>query len=594
MNKYKLFFTCAASLLLMSSCYDLDRYPEDQLSAGTFFQTQDHADQAMMGVYSQMTHNDVFGRQFCFDCLGGVGAGYDAPSYPNIGRGTYTTTEGAVGDKFKQLYEGVTRANIVLQNVDQCDMSDELKTRYKSEARFMRALYYFTLLDFWGGVPIYDETTIVAEDFSNMLKPRSSAEEVRTFIIKDLDEAIAHLPADWDESNKGRATSGAAMALKGKVLLYNKQYQEAATCFENVINSGKYALYSDYENLFKPGGDESSEMIFAIQNIGGVGTDFCMPMTFYMGSRASYGSCWNNVMAATDFVDSYEWKDGRAFDWNEVIPGFNENDAVKKETFYATLNEGLNKVATYPAAKDKLLEMYNKRDPRMMASIIMPYTTYKGWYSNAPMDTEYVITEKSGQTNEKNGFIRVNGNYEMYLWRKFVAEYDMNGAINNREDTPINFPLIRYADVLLMYAECLIETGGDKQLAADLINQVRYRAFVTTSLTDSYAKYRKFNLKESDRVTEDTFNAKYKVKASDDLRAAVRHERRIELAGEGLRFYDLIRWGTFVSTMQKFGKTDEGKYSGAGTLVTDKTYPYPIPQSEIDYVGGALTQNDNY
>ena len=66
-----------------------------------------------------------------------------------------------------------------------------------------------------------------------------------------------------------------------------------------------------------------------------------MPMTFYMGSRASYGSCWNNVMAATDFVDSYEWKDGRAFDWNEVIPGFNENDAVKKETFYATLNEGL-------------------------------------------------------------------------------------------------------------------------------------------------------------------------------------------------------------------------------------------------------------
>lgn len=336
MNKYKLFFTCAASLLLMSSCYDLDRYPEDQLSAGTFFQTQEHADQAMMGVYSQMTHNDVFGRQFGFDCLGGVGAGYDAPSYPNIGRGTYTTTEGAVGDKFKQLYEGVTRANIVLQNVDQCDMSDELKTRYKSEARFMRALYYFTLLDFWGGVPIYDETTIVAEDFSNMLKPRSSAEEVRTFIIKDLDEAIAHLPADWDESNKGRATSGAAMALKGKVLLYNKQYQEAATCFENVINSGKYALYSDYENLFKPGGDESSEMIFAIQNIGGVGTDFGMPMTFYMGSRASYGSCWNNVMAATDFVDSYEWKDGRAFDWNEVIPGFNENDAVKKECYNQT------------------------------------------------------------------------------------------------------------------------------------------------------------------------------------------------------------------------------------------------------------------
>lgn len=150
MNKYKLFFTCAASLLFMSSCYDLDRFPEDQLSAGTFFQTQDHADQAMMGVYSQMTHDDVFGRQFGFDCLGGIASGYDAPSYPNIGRGTYTTTEGAVGNKFKQLYEGVTRANIILQNVDNCDMSDDLKSRYKAEARFMRGLYYFTLLDFWG------------------------------------------------------------------------------------------------------------------------------------------------------------------------------------------------------------------------------------------------------------------------------------------------------------------------------------------------------------------------------------------------------------------------------------------------------------
>ena len=520
MNKYKLFFTCAASLLFMSSCYDLDRYPEDQMSAGTFFQTQDHADQAMMGVYSQMTHDDVFGRQFGFDCLGGVGAGYDAPSYPNIGRGTYTTTEGAVGNKFKQLYEGVARANIVLQNVDKCDMSDELKSRYKSEARFMRGLYYFTLLDFWGGVPIYDEKTIVAEDFSNMMNPRSSADEVRTFIIQDLDDAIANLPAKWDDTNKGRATSGAAMALKGKVLLFNKQYKEAATCFESVVNSGEYALYSDYADLFKPGGDDSSEMIFAIQNIGGIGTDFGMPTTFYMGSRASFGSCWNNVMVATDFVDSYEWTDGRPFDWNEVIPEFNESDDVKKATFYATLNKGLDKVETYPAAKDKLLDMYSKRDPRMMASIILPYTTYKGWYANAPMDTEYIITAKSGQANEKNGFIRVNGNYEMYLWRKFVAEYDMNGAINNRADTPINFPLIRYADVLLMLAECYNQTDQQSK-AVDLINQVRAR--VGMPGLNSGPDYLKATTKD------EVFNR-------------IRHERAVELAGEGHSFSDMKRW----------------------------------------------------
>lgn len=145
-----------------------------------------------------------------------------------------------------------------------------------------------------------------------------------------------------------------------------------------------------------------------------------------------------------------------------------------------------------------------------------------------------------------------------------------------------------------MYAECLIETGDDKQKAVDLINQVRHRAFVSSTTTDSYAQYRKFNIPEENRITEEVFNSKYKVKVSDDLKKAIRHERRVELGCEGLRLYDLLRWGIFVPTMQAFGQTAEGKYSGAGTHVTDKTWPYPIPQNEIDYVGGALTQNDNY
>jgi hypothetical protein len=84
------------------------------------------------------------------------------------------------------------------------------------------------------------------------------------------------------------------------------------------------------------------------------------------------------------------------------------------------------------------------------------------------------------------------------------------------------------------------------------------------------------------------------VKITDDLRKAVRHERRVELGGEGLRLYDLLRWGTFTQKMQAFGRTPEGAYSGVGTNVTEKTCPYPIPQNEIDYVGGALKQNDNY
>ena len=555
MNKYKLILITIVSVLIFNGCYDLDRYPTDKLSSGTFFQKQEHADQAMMAVYSNMQYWDVFGRQFGFDCLGAVGIGYDPPSYATIQRGTYTADENFVKDKFKYLYEGIARINVILQNVGNIAMSDELKEQYKSEAKFMRALYYFVLLDFYGGVPIYDESFIVAEGFNEMLLPRNSADEVREFILKDLDAAIQHLPADWNDANKGRATSGAATALKGKVLLYDKKYTEAASCFENVINSGRYELYPDYEALFKPGGDESSEMIFAMQGMGGVGSDLGIPTTFFMGTRSSYGSCWNNVMAATEFVDSYEWQDGRPYDWEEVVPGFTANNEVKDKTFRATLSDDKKTVVSYPEAKDKLLEMYEKRDPRMTISIILPYTQYKGWVSNAARDCEYVISEGA---HESNGFIRVNGNYETYIWRKFVAEYDMNGQITDRRDTPINFPVIRYADVLLMLAECYNETNRLDE-AVVLVNQVR------------------------ERVGMPGLNSGPEwlvVKTKDEMFKRIKHERQVELAAEGHSFSDMKRWGILEDVARDVaGITGKVYYK---RVVRDRDYLWPIPQPEMD------------
>ena len=566
MKKYKLFITLAASLFLTSSCYDLDVYPEDQLSSGTFFQTQDHADQIMMGVYSQMQSDDIFGRQFGLDCLGGIGSGYDPASYAVIGRGTYNSTSGLVTGKFKNLYEGIARANILLQNVDRCDMSGELKLRYKAEARFMRALYYFTLMDFFGPVPVYDESTIVAEDFMNMLEPRKSLEEVRKFIIDDLDNADTYLPTEWDASNAGRATKAAAMSLKGKVLLYAKEYEAAKECFEAVVTNkeGKYGekeLYPDYAGLFKPGGDESSEMIFAIQNIGGVGQDFGMPTTFYMGSRASYGSCWNNVMASIDFVDSYECKDGKPFDWNDYFEGYNENIDIRKEVLYAKLDNS-KKVVTYPASHEKLLEMYENRDPRMKASIILPYTHYAGWVKNAPKDTEFILLEKQGDAHENNGFIRVNQNYQLYLWRKFVAEGNMDGAINNRADTPINFPIIRLADVYLMLAECYNQMeNGDQEKAVYYINKVRNRASVNMPEINNGKPWMEARTKE-------------------EVFARIRHERAVELAAEGWSFSDMRRWGLLEEVAGPVKDIVNKKLYDR--VVNERDYLWPIPQDEID------------
>ncbi|HCR88952.1 MAG TPA: RagB/SusD family nutrient uptake outer membrane protein [Prolixibacteraceae bacterium] len=573
MKKHIYYIIASLTLLfVLGGCYELDRYPNDKLSAGTFWQTKKHADQAMAGAYSVTQSAYVFGIVFGLDCLSDIGTGYDAASYDAIARGTYTATTDRVTNKWSALYEGIARANLVMQNIgniSEDEMSSQLKTQYIAEAKFLRALFYFQLLDFFGGVPLYDETVVISESFSNMMEPRSSADEVRAFIISDLDAAIASLPEEgaWGSSDYGRATKGAAQALKGKVLLFNKQYAEAVTMFNAVVSSGKYALYSSYENLFKPGGDQSSEMIFAIQNIGGVGMDYGMPTTFYMGSRASFGSCWDNVTVATDFVDSYEYINGKPFNWDDLIPGFTASAAIKDATFRATLSSDRKTVAKYPDAKDKLLEMYNQRDPRMKQSLILPYTQYKGWVSNAKKDCEYVIATG---VNEANGFVRVNNSWEIYLWRKFVAEYNMDGAINNRAHTPINFPLIRYADVLLMLAECYNEI--DKQAdSVALINQVRSR--VGMAGINSGPAWLVANSKS-------------------EVFKRIKHERAVELAGEGHRFGDFKRWGLLETLNGKAEKGFTGK-TYYTKVFTGRDYLWPIPQTEID-LNSNLTQNPGW
>ena len=150
---------------------------------------------------------------------------------------------------------------------------------------------------------------------------------------------------------------------------------------------------------------------------------------------------------------------------------------------------------------------------------------------------------------------------------------------------------IRYADLILMYAEALLKTGGDNQKVASLVNEVRYRAFVTTSKKDEEASFRAF---EADLIPIDDvyFETNLAVKASDDLLKAIKNERRWELGLEGYRFIDLLRWGDFVTVMNTYNVKQP--YANKGKLVTDKSWPFPIPQTEIDTSNGVLIQNDNY
>lgn len=565
LNRINVFFSVAL-LWILSACYELDLYPKSQLSPETFWKTDEHAKQGVMACYQALKWNETYYRFFGMDCLTDIGTGYDDAGYWDISRGTWTAATGYVLNRWTHSYDGISRTNLVIQNILASEtISEDVKQKVLGEAKFLRALYYFFLLNHFGGVPIYDETVDYNKEYMEFTKARSSEQDTRDFILKDLEYAMEALPVSWPEADYGRATKGAAYALRGRVCLYNKQYDLAIKDFEEIVldPSGvgyNYELYPDYAGLFLPTGDKSKEMIFSVQNHASVGFNLGMPYAWYMGSNACVGTSWNNVMPSVDLVDSYELKDGRPFDWDDFILGFNESREVREQTFLSTLTADKKKVGSYPLYYDKLLSMYEERDPRMQQTIILPYTHYKGWVGNKEKDCEYVIASGVATTN---GFIVVNRGYKTYLFRKFVPEGVMGGLMTatQRASVPINFPIIRYADVLLMLAECYNEQGQTDR-AVEYINKVRQRPSVNMPAINSGPAW-------------------LEARSRSAVFERIKHERAVEFPAEGLRYYDLKRW----RLLKEIQNSDEKDMLGTTIYVNkfeDKDYLWPIPLQERD------------
>ena len=456
------------------------------------------------------------------------------------------------------------------------NINETAKNQVLGEAKFLRGLFYFFLMQHFGGVPLYDETTDYNKDYMKLLKPRETEEKTREFILKDLTDAIKLLPVKWSQSNYGRATKGAAYALRGKVYLYNKQYDLASKDFEEIVLDPSqqgygYELYPNYADLFTKAGDSSSEMIFAIQNYFKIPNWLGMPMCLYMGNNASMDVCWNTMMPSVGLVDSYECKDGRPFNWDDFIPGYNESKEVREQTLRATLTDDLKAVKDYPKYYKELLSMYEARDPRMKETIILPYTYYLG--NMKEVDNLCLFVYATG-VSIQNGFVVINrykNNY-LYLYRKFVPEGNLGGTWNSRGNTPFNFPIIRYADVLLMLAECYNEQGKLDE-AVRYINMVRQRPSTNMPGINSGPEW-------------------LEARTKDAVFKRIMHERAVELPGEGLRYYDLRRW----RLMEKYLNGDVQDAMGNHIYYTkfeEKDYLWPIPSEEIEK-NPNLTQNPGW
>lgn len=579
-----------AAIIPVVSCNKgvLDTSPNTQVASSTMWTTDNLTDLGVTGVYSALRLGGSGSFTMLYELYSMDRYGFTGQDYYNdeLTNATATPTSGLFTTSWQTLYEGISRANDAIYNIPRVSPSvDTKKARYVAECKFMRAYFYFRLNQLWNGIPVY----LVPTAYDKFDHPAVSRDSVWSVIISDLTDAIGetNLPNFYAAGNAsyGHATKGAAYALRGEVYMLQQKWSLAIADFAQVKACG-YSLYTgsgatSYKKLFKTANEQSAEMIFSMQNIdlsGYGGTS-----EFYCGTRSSYGSCWDYFGPSNELVDLYENADGSTFNWDDVIPGYNEMTPAAREVFFirdnATTAE-LNAASARGADISQYLtvgneariqQAYANRDPRLAQTVITPYSTYVGAPIGTSSDLTYTLRWPYRDMNSPTQDIKNDKtNYGLYWYRKFVYEGSSEGS--NRSQVPTDYPIIRYADVVLRWAESINELSGLTQEALDLVNSVRSRAGQPL-------------LQMSD-ASLPTF-----VASQDDLRTRIRNERRVEFPNEGVNYFDELRWGTWKAN--KF-RTGNGCKHMWGTVISPYVYQgdwittWPVPTSVVQITKGAV------
>lgn len=583
----------------LSSCLDnlLNTTSYEAYGSENMWTTANSTTLGMNAIYAPLIYgnNDDSGRQL-YQSEGWTFSGMRRDNVAFV-NGTVNSTTGVIGSIFKDIYTGIHRANDAIANIPtKSPISDEEKASYIAEAKFLRAYYYSRLNMLFKGVPVYLEPIAL----NDMTKGRETEDKVWEIVINDLTDAInePNFPDRYKakDTNYGRATKGAAYALRGKVYLYTKQYDKAIADFKEVEKVGYNLFQGGYKALFKEANEQCDEMIFSIQYsaVSGYGCD----TQKFLGGRSIFGGTgWNVFHLNSDFVDYHENKDGSKFNWDDVFPGYSAMSPLDRRVYFLRDTVGIfNKYLAFGNTPDeagkkanalrtiiesKLNEMstnvralylaggneariraaYINRDPRLEANVITPYAEFKGAVGGAEANLTWRFPYSSEQKPLSDLMIDGGSELFLYLHRKFV--YEGINEIVDRQNGGIDFPIIRYADVLLMWAEALImKDAGINAEAISLINKVRDRAGVALLNTSSATT----------------------VKSKDDLIERLRYERRVELTGEGINYFDERRWGTLKDMVFYNGGGNKyiwGQLIQAYTWPGDHYYAWPIPQSEV-------------
>lgn len=493
-------------LLGFNACKDsLDIPDPNRLSSEQYYTNEDQAVAAVDAIYNALIIDGMYQRVTpIYNDGRGDELSSRSPWTFMTGFSSFTlpATDGALEIFWAGHYIMVSRANQVLENVPDIEgLSSDLKERLLGQAYFLRALAYFNLTNVLDKAPLILETPKGSESFYP-----SNAEVTQDIIYaqvkEDLGNAIARLPLNYndvsgpDKGQAGRATKGAAQSLLGTVYLYEGNYAEALPQFREVVTSGQYSLAANYADLF------TQDPAIEKSNPGRI---------FWAEFTTSANSDFN-------------WGGDPSVNWRQFLaltPTYSVGDFFD---FYPT------RFLYDEMRKEKTID--GKLDPRYHATLLSyepteGYTTAYGvdWAARGFRETDFFIKK---YTNAVDGA------------DAFTAGY--------------NYHIIRYADVLLMYAECLANTGNISE-AAKMVQIVRDRA----NLPDREAEFAGYSLSQ--------------------FMAQLEHERIMELAIEGKRWYDLKRWG-YLGNATKLAELKAHDFE-FNTFSAGKEY-IPIPQSELD------------
>lgn len=531
----------------------LERDPYGVLDETDYFKTDGAGLKLVTGCYQPMldgwgyTINKVaIGDESVDNADAGGSDPGDRPQTTEVGRGRPLSSNPLLFETWSNRYLGIGKCNIALDALKReggnlvengAPLPSEALARYFAEIKFLRAWYYFDLITVFKEVPLLTSV----EDPATR-KGKARIEELRNQLYTDLDEALAepNFPraSELPTSETGRATKDAAYTLKARAALF----------FAGLMEQGKME------------GDAQGEYLIAKEMAGEV------VQHGQLSLLPDFQDLFRGDYQIGPFSKECIFGVLRKFD-----PAFNLTGDP-----FAIMNVGRNNVGGWggDTPTRDLAAAFDAADPRKMFTIISHNDIFKA-------------TSGGEEVHNYRGYFN---DYNLQQNRKaFVPQaYRQQNDLQRSNWQPY---WIRYSEVLLIYAEAIIRTNGSRTDALNYLNQVRRRAYVTTSKMDESAIYRLFaaGLKTMD---EETFTSDYAIKASDDILRAIKQERRFELALEGFRLYDLIRWGEYASTMkafyEKYGFADKGRDA------SENSWPFPIPQIEIDRSNGALVQNNNY